>query len=369
MMTFVPGAVSAASDLATHGAEIRLTGVSRHWGAIRALDSVSLHVRAGSFCVLLGPSGCGKTTCLRIVAGLDHATAGRIEIGGRDVTHLPPAARGVAMVFQSYALFPHLSVAENILFGLKARAVPAPDRARRLDRAVDILGIGHLLARRPSQLSGGQQQRVALGRAIVAEAPVCLMDEPLSNLDALLRLHMRTELKRLHRELKKTFVFVTHDQEEAMTLATRVAVLREGSLIQFDDPREIYRRPANRFIAEFIGRPAMNTFDGTVRGGVFHADGFTCPLPGRPDGPVVLGIRPEQIQIVDASAGDSARFAVDVVEAVEPDVLIFARSQASKLIVRTASDDRAFKPGQPLHLRFPANALHVFDATSGARLP
>ena len=195
------------------------------------------------------------------------------------------------------------------------------------------------------------------------------MDEPLSNLDALLRLHMRTELKRLHRELKKTFVFVTHDQEEAMTLATRVAVLREGSLIQFDDPREIYRRPANRFIAEFIGRPAMNTFDGTVRGGVFHADGFTCPLPGRPDGPVVLGIRPEQIQIVDASAGDSARFAVDVVEAVEPDVLIFARSQASKLIVRTASDDRAFKPGQPLHLRFPANALHVFDATSGARLP
>jgi sn-glycerol 3-phosphate transport system ATP-binding protein len=247
--------------------------------------------------------------------------------------------------------------------------MPAAELDRCVRAMAELLEITRYLDRRPSQLSGGQAQRVAVARALVWQPSLCLMDEPLSNLDALLRLHMRTELKRLHRELKKTFVFVTHDQEEAMTLATRVAVLREGALIQYDDPREIYRRPANRFIAEFIGRPAMNTFDGDIRGGVFHASGFTCPLPGKPDGPIVLGIRPEQIQLVDASAGDAVRFAVDVVEPVEPDVLIFAKSEANALIVRTVNDDRAYDPGQPLHLRFPPAALHTFDAVSGARLP
>ena len=334
-----------------------------------ALHALDLAFDPGEFLVLLGPSGSGKTTACRLLAGLERPTAGRIMVEDQDVTNLPPRLRGMGMVFQNYALYSHKSVYENIAYPLRIRKMAGAEIDRSVRAMAELLEIGRYLDRRPSQLSGGQAQRVAVARALVWQPSLCLMDEPLSNLDALLRLHMRTELKRLHRELKKTFVFVTHDQEEAMTLATRVAVLREGSLIQFDAPREIYRRPANRFIAEFIGRPAMNTFDGTVRGGVFHADGFTCPLPGRPDGPVVLGIRPEQIQIVDASAGDSARFAVDVVEAVEPDVLIFARSQASKLIVRTASDDRAFKPGQPLHLRFPANALHVFDATSGARLP
>jgi len=334
-----------------------------------ALHALDLAFDPGEFLVLLGPSGSGKTTACRLLAGLERPTAGRIMVEDQDVTNLPPRLRGMGMVFQNYARSSHKSVYENIAYPLRIRKMAGAEIDRSVRAMAELLEIGRYLDRRPSQLSGGQAQRVAVARALVWQPSLCLMDEPLSNLDALLRLHMRTELKRLHRELKKTFVFVTHDQEEAMTLATRVAVLREGSLIQFDDPREIYRRPANRFIAEFIGRPAMNTFDGTVRGGVFHADGFTCPLPGRPDGPVVLGIRPEQIQIVDASAGDSARFAVDVVEAVEPDVLIFARSQASKLIVRTASDDRAFKPGQPLHLRFPANALHVFDATSGARLP
>ena len=334
-----------------------------------ALHALDLAFDPGEFLVLLGPSGSGKTTACRLLAGLERPTAGRIMVEDQDVTNLPPRLRGMGMVFQNYALYSHKSVYENIAYPLRIRKMAGSEIDRSVRAMAELLEIGRYLDRRPSQLSGGQAQRVAVARALVWQPSLCLMDEPLSNLDALLRLHMRTELKRLHRELKKTFVFVTHDQEEAMTLATRVAVLREGSLIQFDDPREIYRRPANRFIAEFIGRPAMNTFDGTVRGGVFHADGFTCPLPGRPDGPVMLGIRPEQIQIVDASAGDAARFAVDVVEAVEPDVLIFARSQASKLIVRTASDDRAFEPGQPLHLRFPANALHVFDATSGARLP
>jgi len=334
-----------------------------------ALHGLDLTFDEGEFLVLLGPSGSGKTTACRLLAGLERPTAGRILVEGRDVTDLPPRLRGMGMVFQNYALYSHKSVYENIAYPLRIRKTPAADIDRSVRAMAGLLEIGRYLERRPSQLSGGQAQRVAVARALVWQPSLCLMDEPLSNLDALLRLHMRTELKRLHRELKKTFVFVTHDQEEAMTLATRVAVLREGGLIQFDDPREIYRRPANRFIAEFIGRPAMNTFDGEIRRGVFHAAGFACPLPGRADGPIVLGIRPEQIQLVDASAGDAIRFAVDVVEPVEPDVLIFARSKANTLIVRTANDDRDYDPGQPLHLRFPPAALHVFDAASGARLP
>lgn len=334
-----------------------------------ALHALDLAFEPGEFLVLLGPSGSGKTTACRLLAGLERPTQGRIMVEGRDVTDLPPRLRGMGMVFQNYALYSHKSVYENIAYPLRIRKMPGVELDRSVRAMADLLEIGRYLDRRPSQLSGGQAQRVAVARALVWQPSLCLMDEPLSNLDALLRLHMRTELKRLHRELKKTFVFVTHDQEEAMTLATRVAVLREGSLIQFDDPREVYRRPANRFIAEFIGRPAMNTFDGHVRGGIFHADGFTCPLSDRPDGPVVLGIRPEQIQLVDASARDAIGFTVDVVELVEPDVLIFAKSKADALIVRTVNDDRAYDPGQPLYLRFPPSALHVFDAASGARLP
>ncbi|MBA1142706.1 ABC transporter ATP-binding protein [Mesorhizobium neociceri] len=334
-----------------------------------ALQALDLAFEPGEFLVLLGPSGSGKTTACRLLAGLERPTAGRIMVEGRDVTDLPPRLRGMGMVFQNYALYSHKSVYENIAYPLRIRKMPAAELDRCVRAMAELLEITRYLDRRPSQLSGGQAQRVAVARALVWQPSLCLMDEPLSNLDALLRLHMRTELKRLHRELKKTFVFVTHDQEEAMTLATRVAVLREGALIQYDDPREIYRRPANRFIAEFIGRPAMNTFDGDVRDGVFHASGFTCPLPGKPDGPIVLGIRPEQIQLVDASAGDAIRFAVDVVEPVEPDVLIFAKSEANALIVRTVNDDRAYNPGEPLHLRFPPAALHTFNTVSGARLP
>jgi ABC-type sugar transport system ATPase subunit len=334
-----------------------------------ALQALDLAFDPGEFLVLLGPSGSGKTTACRLLAGLERPTAGRIMVEGRDVTDLPPRLRGMGMVFQNYALYSHKSVYENIAYPLRIRKMPTAELDRSVRAMAELLEITRYLDRRPSQLSGGQAQRVAVARALVWQPSLCLMDEPLSNLDALLRLHMRTELKRLHRELKKTFVFVTHDQEEAMTLATRVAVLREGALIQYDDPREIYRRPANRFIAEFIGRPAMNTFDGDVRDGVFHASGFTCPLPGRPDGPIVLGIRPEQIQLVDASASDGIRFAVDVVEPVEPDVLIFAKSEANALIVRTVNDDRSFDPGQPLHLRFPPAALHTFNAVSEARLP
>jgi len=218
------------------GAEVALSGVSKRWGKTSALDNVSFAIPAGSFTVLLGPSGCGKTTCLRLIAGLERVSEGRLTIGGRDVTAAPPAERGVAMVFQSYALFPHLNVAENILFGLKARRVPAAERARRLAEAAALLGIEELLARLPAALSGGQQQRVALGRAIVAEAPVCLMDEPLSNLDAKLRAEMRAEIVALQRRLGITMVYVTHDQTEAMSMADRVILLNRGWIEQDATP-------------------------------------------------------------------------------------------------------------------------------------
>ena len=231
-----------------------------------------------------------------------------------------------------------------------------------------LLRIEPLLQRKPAQLSGGQAQRVAVARALVWEPALCLMDEPLSNLDALLRLHMRTELKRLHRDLRKTFVFVTHDQEEAMTLGTRIAVLREGRLEQFDAPREIYRRPATRFVAEFIGRPAMNTFDGEVRDGVFTAPGLVVPLPGRAPGPLTLGIRPEQIEVVPAGTLGAIALTLDVCELVEPDVLLFLRAGESSLVVRSPRDDLPATSGAGVSVRFPESALHFFDRETGARL-
>jgi sn-glycerol 3-phosphate transport system ATP-binding protein len=249
---------SKPTVLNSAGASVRLIGVGRRWGSTVALGDLSIDVAPGSFTVLLGPSGCGKTTCLRIVAGLETATEGKVEIAGRDVTMLPPAARGVAMVFQSYALFPHLNVAENIVFGLKARRVPWPERVRRLESAADLLGIQHLLKRKPGQLSGGQQQRVALGRAIVAEAPVCLMDEPLSNLDAQLRADMRREILALQRRLGITMLYVTHDQAEAMSMADQIVLLRDGRVEQDASPPEIYARPATSFAARFIGTPPMH---------------------------------------------------------------------------------------------------------------
>ncbi len=235
--------LSAPNGATVAGAPVRLLGVSKRWGAVAVVDRVDLDVAPGSFCVVLGPSGCGKTTCLRMIAGLETPSEGRITIAGRDVTALPPAARGVAMVFQSYALFPHLSVAENILFGLRARRVPAPERRRRLDDAVAMLGLAPLLDRRPAQLSGGQQQRVALGRAIVAQAAVCLMDEPLSNLDALLRAEMRREILALQRRLGITVIYVTHDQTEAMSMADQVVLMRAGRIEQAGAPADLYLRP------------------------------------------------------------------------------------------------------------------------------
>ena len=346
------------------GAAVRLDGVTRNWGATQALAGISLHVAAGSFCVLLGPSGCGKTTCLRIVAGLEQASGGRVEIGGRDVTALPPAQRGLAMVFQSYALFPHLSVAENILFGLRARSVPGPERIRRLDRAVEILGIGALLQRRPGQLSGGQQQRVALGRAIVAEAPVCLMDEPLSNLDAQLRAEMRREILALQRRLGITMLYVTHDQTEAMGMADQVILLRHGRIEQDAPPAELYARPATSFAAGFIGTPPMNLFP-------LGADGRLAGIAIAPPRPAatLAGIRPESLRL--APSGLPAQ--VTHAEYLGADTILACRagfaSQAGDHPFLARLPGRTdIAPGQRVHFAYDAADVHLFDAASGTRL-
>ncbi len=353
------------TNAARTGADVRLVDVTRAWGSVRALDGISLHVKAGSFCVLLGPSGCGKTTALRIVAGLDQATSGRVEIGGRDVTALPPAARGVAMVFQSYALFPHLSVRENVLFGLKARSVPKPEQERRLERAVGILGIGALLARKPGQLSGGQQQRVALGRAIVAEAPVCLMDEPLSNLDAQLRAEMRREILDLQRRLGITMLYVTHDQTEAMAMADQVVLLRAGRIEQDAPPAEVYAHPATGFAASFIGTPPMNLLKLEPGAGAMVIAGTTgpaiCPATGRA---LLAGIRPESLQLAEAGIP----VVVGHAEYLGADTVLACTAGATKLLARLPG--RVDLPdGARAHLAFTPDALHLFDAQTQTRIP
>ncbi|MCW5626680.1 MAG: ABC transporter ATP-binding protein [Burkholderiales bacterium] len=349
---------------------VRLHGVRRTFpdGTV-ALHGLDLAFETGEFIVLLGPSGSGKTTACRLLAGLDMPSAGRIEIDGIDVTAMPPRLRDMGMVFQNYALYAHKTVYENIAYPLRIRKMSAADIQARVHDIARLLQLEPYLGRKPAQLSGGQAQRVAVARALVWSPAICLMDEPLSNLDALLRVRARTELKRLHRDLGTTFVFVTHDQEEAMTLGTRIAVLRDGRLEQFDAPRDVYRRPATRFVAEFVGRPAMNTFDGDVRAGVFASMGLTVPVPGWPDGPVTLGIRPEQIECATRETPGAIAAVVDVSECVEPDTLLFAKCGDATIIVRAAGDDLSMAPGQHVHLRLPPAALHRFHRETGVRLP
>jgi sn-glycerol 3-phosphate transport system ATP-binding protein len=342
------------------GASVRLVGVSRHWGSVAALDRVSLDVEAGRFTVLLGPSGCGKTTCLRIVAGLETASAGRVEIAGRDVTNAPPAARGVAMVFQSYALFPHLNVAENIMFGLRARRVAAPERTRRLKRAVEILDIAHLLQRKPGQLSGGQQQRVALGRAIVAEAPVCLMDEPLSNLDAQLRSDMRREILALQRRLGLTMLYVTHDQTEAMAMADQIVLLRSGRVEQDAPPAEIYANPATSFAASFLGTPPMNLFplDRVADGLVVRGTSSPVVTPTAP-GELIGGIRPESFRL--AERGIPAR--VELAEYLGADTILTCIVGEARLLARLPGRIDVAR-GVDVHLATD-QPVYLFDAATG----
>jgi ABC-type sugar transport system ATPase subunit len=333
-----------------------------------ALEGLDLAFETGEFIVLLGPSGSGKTTACRLLAGLEEPTSGTLWVDGRDITALPPRQRGMSMVFQNYALYAHKTVYENIAYPLRIRKMPRAEIDRMVRGIANMLQIEVQLDRRPRQLSGGQAQRVAVARALVWQPEICLMDEPLSNLDALLRLQTRTELKRLHGELRRTFVFVTHDQEEAITLGTRIAVLNEGRLVQFDTPRRIYREPASRFVAEFIGRPAMNTVDGVVEQGVFRAGSFALPVQGRADGPVVLGIRPEAMVLREQPTEHSIAFELDVVELVEPDTLLFVKKSHVSIVARIMRDVGDLGAGATVHLELPPQHLHFFAATTGERL-
>jgi sn-glycerol 3-phosphate transport system ATP-binding protein len=341
---------------------IAAENVSKHWmtaeGEVRAVDRLSFAFDEGTLNVLLGPSGCGKSTTLRLIAGLEPADGGRILIAGRDVTNLPPSQRNIAMVFQSYALFPHLAVDENIVFGLKVRKVAPPEVARRLKRVADLLGLSELLDRKPSQLSGGQQQRVALGRAIINEAPVCLMDEPLSNLDAQLRQDMRAELRQLQRQLGITMVYVTHDQIEAMSMADRVVLLNRGRIEQNATPVDLYERPANTFVARFIGTPPMNLLplEGGNDGAVIAGTEGPAVAPADCAG-LTLGVRPEHIAL-GFQRGVPA--AVAAIEYLGADSLVTCRMGAATLAVRVPGSVGLAR-SDAVRLSWAPGAQHLFD--------
>jgi multiple sugar transport system ATP-binding protein len=378
-------------------AEIVLDNISKVFaGGVVAVDDVSLAIGSGEFLVLVGPSGCGKSTLLRMIAGLEQATKGTIAIGERDVTDLPPRSRDVAMVFQSYALYPHMTVRQNLGYGLKVRRTPKREIAERVARAAELLGLDELLDRRPAALSGGQRQRVAMGRAIVREPSAFLMDEPLSNLDAKLRVSMRAQLSALHARLATTTIYVTHDQIEAMTLGQRVAVMRDGRIQQVDTPQELYQRPANLFVAAFIGSPAMNLVEAEIAGGEVRFGGYAIPLPAAgapPAGRVIAGLRPEAFE--DAAFADTVLPRIDVqVEVVEElgaDTHVLFTVAAPRVDVsevREAAGDEdaalatlegslftarvdpgtAAHPGSPLRLTVDPSRFHYFDPETGLRL-
>ena len=353
--------------------KVRFDHVTKRFGPTTILDDVGLEIESGECVVLLGPSGCGKTTMLRLIAGLETADAGHIFIGERAVDDVPPAERDVAMVFQNYALYPHLSVAENIGFPLVARRVPAPEIATRVRDVATRLGLGACLDRRPAQLSGGQQQRVALARAIVRNPAVYLMDEPLSNLDAQLRVQTRAELKRLQQDLRTTTVHVTHDQAEAMTLGHRVAVLRGGRIEQFGPPLDLYRQPANRFVAEFLGSPAINMWRGTLGDDGVRAAGATLPVTAglaarlsRSDR-FDVGVRPEDVAVRLTAGIAWTQAIVEVVEAVGNETVLMMASGGERVVART-SPDVPVAAGQAAWFRIDEAKALYFDVPTGARM-
>jgi len=358
--------------------DVRFENVTKTFGHKAVVDGLSLAIGDGEFVVLLGPSGCGKTTSLRMLAGLEDATSGDIFIGEERVNDIPTQHRDIAMVFQSYALYPHMTVMDNIAYPLRVRKTEKDEIKRRVSRVAEMLEIGPLLARRPRDLSGGERQRVALARAVVREPRVYLMDEPLSNLDARLRVQMRGELKRLQHELGTTALYVTHDQAEAMTLAHRVAVMRSGLLQQFDTPMNIYHRPANRFVAEFVGSPAMNFIEGRIdtsarlfRGEENVALQLSESQLERVRGQerVTLGIRPEHIQLAEAAREEDGwlQATVYVTEQMGNETFVFLRLGQEKLIARARADFRA-EPETPLLIKFEMERADFFDAQSGEAL-
>jgi multiple sugar transport system ATP-binding protein len=352
-------------------ASVAIRGVRKAFGPLEVIHGVDVLIGDGEFVVLVGPSGCGKSTLLRMIAGLENISSGEIRIGDRVVNKVPPKERDIAMVFQNYALYPHMTVAANMGFSLMLRGAPKEEIERRVKGAADILGLGPLLERYPRQLSGGQRQRVAMGRAIVRDPQVFLFDEPLSNLDAKLRVAMRIEIKELHQRLKTTTVYVTHDQIEAMTLADRIVVMHDGLVEQIGAPLELYDRPSNLFVAGFIGSPAMNFLSGTLRvNGALEFEsvaGVRLPLAAAPAGsdgrPVTYGIRPEHFVLAD----DGAEAEVQVVEPTGSELQIAAKF-AGDDIIAVFRERHDFKPGGKIRLKPNPRLVHLFDAVNGTRL-
>ena len=348
--------------------DVRYLQVSKSFGPLPALAPLDLHVPDGAFLALLGPSGCGKTTALRLLAGLERPTGGRIFIGERDVTFLPTKDRDIAMVFQSYALYPHLKVADNIAYPLRVRKVDLAERKRQVLKVAELLGLEDYLDRRPAQLSGGQRQRVALARAIIRRPLAFLMDEPLSNLDAQLRLHMRIEIKRLQRELAATMLYVTHDQVEAMTMADMIAVMHKGRLQQLAPPAEIYARPANLFVATFCGSPPMNVLAGDVVDGRFCRASGNVALPAAAHrGPAKLGFRPEHADLVDPVSSGSLPGEIYVVEPLGNETLVTVKTDDALINIRQPADF-SIPIGAACGVRPMARHLHLFDAQTGTAL-
>jgi len=352
-------------------ASVGIREVKKAFGSTPVIHGVDITINDGEFVVLVGPSGCGKSTLLRMIAGLENITGGEIRIGERVVNNVPPKERDIAMVFQNYALYPHMTVAANMAFSLKLRGAPKSEIDERVEKAASILGLKPLLERFPRQLSGGQRQRVAMGRAIVRDPQVFLFDEPLSNLDAKLRVAMRTEIKELHQRLKTTTVYVTHDQIEAMTMADKIVVMHDGIVEQIGTPLDLYDKPGNQFVAGFIGSPAMNFLKGSVKvngSASFHGpNGVKLPLTSAPAGsdgrPVVYGIRPEHFTLAD----DGADAEIVVVEPTGSETQVFAKLGGEE-VVAVFRERHKFEPGDKVRLKPDPALVHLFDEATGKRL-
>ncbi|MCK5785316.1 MAG: ABC transporter ATP-binding protein [Candidatus Sabulitectum sp.] len=339
-------------------AAVRFDGVSKVYGKdSRALSDFSLDVEDGEFVVLVGPSGCGKSTTLRVLAGLEEATSGRVYIDGMDVTDETPSKRDIAMVFQNYALYPHMTVFDNMAFSLKMRKLPGEEIKRSVNETANILGISEYLERKPKELSGGQRQRVALGRAIVRNPKVFLFDEPLSNLDAKLRVQMRNELARLHSQLKATMIYVTHDQAEAMTLGDRIVVLKDGYIQQVAPPLEVYNNPCNRFVAGFIGSPAMNFFKAEVAGSAIQTVNGSLEIADTIDGAYTLGVRPEDIIVREQGPFNCS---VEVVETLGNEKVVIGVTESGEQLTARCSPDIDIHPGGNLEFGIDMNKIHLF---------
>jgi len=350
-------------------ASLVLRNLVKSYGNVEVLHGIDLEVDDGEFIVLVGPSGCGKSTTLRLVAGLEEATSGDVEIGGRVVNSLEPKDRNIAMVFQNYAIYPHMTVRKNIGFGLRTSRLPAARKKERLEEVAALLEMTDLLDRKPSQLSGGQRQRVAIGRAMVRDPSIFLFDEPLSNLDAQLRTQMRLEIKKLHQSVGRTIVFVTHDQIEAMTLADRIVIMKDGHIQQIGTPADVYYRPANMFVARFIGAPSMNLIPGRIDKGVITIDSGTSnshpiTIAGFEDQgarSIMLGVRPDDLQPTDGDAMLEGR--VTVLEPLGPETLIYVKTQSGEIIAR-ASGKNPPGVGEIVKLGTSSDMLHVFDSST-----